>query len=101
MAALLARRDREGMSLRQLAAETGIALGTLSWWTWRLRQDGAAEEEGDQGPLGGFVELATANRQPPAGDRITIELACGTRLEVDARINSEALRRIVAALQPC
>jgi hypothetical protein len=47
------------------------------------------------------VELATANRQPPAGDRITIELACGTRLEVDARINSEALRRIVAALQPC
>jgi hypothetical protein len=38
MAALLARRERDGLSLQRLSRETGIPVGTLSWWNWRLRQ---------------------------------------------------------------
>ena len=36
---LFALRDREGMSLRELAEHSGIPLGTLSWWSHQLRQE--------------------------------------------------------------
>lgn len=39
MERLLARREREGLSLRALARETGIPFGTLSWWSHRLRAE--------------------------------------------------------------
>ena len=39
MAALLARRERDGLTLRELSEKTGIPFGTLSWWSWRLRQE--------------------------------------------------------------
>ena len=39
MERLLSRREREGLSLRALADETGIPVGTLSWWSHRLREE--------------------------------------------------------------
>jgi len=60
MAALLARREAEGLSLRAIAEDAGIPFGTLSWWSWRLRQDPTPAVDAE----GGFVELvATGNRR--------------------------------------
>ncbi len=36
---LFALREREGLSLRELAAQSGIPVGTLSWWSHRLRAE--------------------------------------------------------------
>ncbi|MFN9705391.1 MAG: IS66 family insertion sequence element accessory protein TnpA [Planctomycetota bacterium] len=57
MAALLARRERDGLSLRAFSEETGIPFGTLSWWSWRLRQDSSGESGGS-----GFVEVVASGR---------------------------------------
>ena len=37
MAALLARRARDGLSLRAQSEELGIPIGTLASWIWQLR----------------------------------------------------------------
>ena len=39
MTRLLALRDREGLSLRELAERFDIPTGTLSWWAHRLRAE--------------------------------------------------------------
>ena len=57
MAALFAQREEQGLSLRSLSRRSGIPLGTLSWWNWRLRQ----EAEPSAAPSTNFVELV-----PPA-----------------------------------
>jgi transcriptional regulator with XRE-family HTH domain len=40
---LFALRDREGLSLRELAEHSGIPCGTLSWWSHQLRQETRSE----------------------------------------------------------
>ena len=35
--ALLAQREREGLTYEQLARRSGLAANTLAWWRWRLR----------------------------------------------------------------
>jgi len=40
---LFALRDREGLSLRELAEHSGIPYGTLSWWSHQLRQEARSE----------------------------------------------------------
>ena len=67
MAALLARREAEGLSLRAIAEDAGIPFGTLSWWSWRLRQDPTPAVDAE----GGFVELvATAQPEPSDADLV-------------------------------
>jgi len=39
MTRLLALREREGLSLRELAEQFDIPEGTLSWWAHRLRAE--------------------------------------------------------------
>src|SRR5690606_31920934 len=41
---LFVLRAREGLSLRELAARSGIPLGTLIWWSQRLREEARASE---------------------------------------------------------
>lgn len=53
---LFATRDREGLSLRQLADRSGIPVGTLSWWSHRLRSE--------SGPA--FCEVRVAHEETPA-----------------------------------
>jgi hypothetical protein len=95
MAALLARRERDGLSLRQLSEKSGIPFGTLSWWTWRLRQLTGTE----QGSDGGFVEVVAADQHVDGG--VVVRLDSG--LEVAVRPGTDAgwVREIVAALRSC
>jgi hypothetical protein len=97
MAALLSRREQDGLSLRRLAEESGIPVGTLAWWSWRLRQDcegGSGVEAG-----GGFVELVEQCPHPSAA--VVVVMPSGVRVEVAAGFDVELLRSVVQALQTC
>jgi hypothetical protein len=94
MAALLARREREGLSLRELSEETGIPFGTLSWWSWRLRHD-----SGDRPSEGGFVEVvATAHG---ARDAVVVRVGNDVELEVPPGTDVTWLRNLAVALRSC
>ena len=94
MAALLARRDRDGLSLRELSEESGIPFGTLSWWSWRLRQAPAnATRE-----AGGFVEVVAAAR---GGHEVILRLGDGVEIEVAPGTDVVWLRDLLTALRSC
>jgi len=96
MAALLSRREQDGLSLRCLAEESGIPVGTLAWWSWRLRQDdGRSDNEGKRG----FVEVVATGVQGTSS--VAIVIGSGLRLEVSAGFDPELLCSVVRALQSC
>ncbi|MEZ6038832.1 MAG: hypothetical protein R3F29_15235 [Planctomycetota bacterium] len=92
MAALLARRERDGLSLRALSVETGIPFGTLSWWSWRLRQDPAHRPD-----VGQFVEVAVA---PAVHGEVVVRVA-DVEIAASAGTDINWLRDLVSALRPC
>lgn len=96
MAAMLARRERDGLSLRDLAERSGIPVGTLAWWSWRLRQERRqVDDEGNRG----FVEVVAAAVQQNAS--VTVVVGDGLRVEVTAGFDEELLRSVVRALRSC
>jgi hypothetical protein len=97
MAAILRRRASRGLSLRALAEETGIPLGTLAWWSWRLRQDAARDEANE------FVEIHVADVEAECSSRspIRVELGDDICVAVDSGVDLDLLRQVVAALRSC
>jgi hypothetical protein len=95
MAALLAQRERDGLSLRRLSEETGIPFGTLSWWSWRLRQLTGTEQGCDRG----FVEVVAEDQRVDGG--VVVRLESGLEVTVRAGTDASWLREIVAALRSC
>lgn len=94
----LERRERLGLTLRELSAETGVAVGTLGCWAWKLRREkGRASSARSRRAT--FVELVTPARD--VGGRVEIELRGERRLIVEAGIDENALIRIVTALERC
>ena len=94
MAKLLARQRRGEVSLRRLADETGIPLGSLCWWSWRLRR-----EQDEQEPDGAaFVEV----RPEPVGPSslLAIVMPTGVRIEVGSGCDTKLLESVLRAL-PC
>lgn len=89
---LLSRRDREGLTYRELSEESGIPIGTLSYWRARLRR---RESE----PL--FEELRIVDEELEA-TRTGIEVIGprGHRVRFDEDASPELITRILAAL-PC
>lgn len=94
MAALLARRERDGLSLRQLAEQSGIPCGTLSWWSWRLRQPDGASSTGH-----GFVEVVATDHR--LDGEVVVRLDNGLAVEARAGIDTTWLRDLVLALRSC
>lgn len=92
MRRLLARREREGLTLAELSLRTGVPTGTLGWWASRLRRDRPA----------GFVELverpAPAEAKAPAG-RIELVLRDGLRVLVPGGVDAAEVQRLVRALE--
>jgi len=96
MAALFARRERDGLSLRALAKETGIPTGTLSWWSWRLRQEQADEPHESTG----FVELSVARPSSATGD-VVVRIGDDIEVVVPPGTDADWLRDLVAAVRSC
>ena len=94
MRSWLARREKRGLTFRELSLETGVPVGTLGFWAWKLRR----ESRDDEAPSP-FVELVV--KKPESGDRLEILLANGRRVLVSAGLDEEQLVRVVRALERC
>ena len=89
---LLERRDREGLSYRELARRTGESPRTLAWWSSRLRRG--------RGRSRGFVELvAKPGSTAPRAGSFEIVLGSGRRVVAPAGFEEGALRRLLAVLE--
>lgn len=96
---LLRRREREGLSYRELARESGVPAGTLAWWAQRLGQE---RSEGGVRPGPRFVELVAREAAAGSAVRYEIQLLSGRRVLVEGAFQDEALARLVAVLErPC
>jgi hypothetical protein len=104
MSELLSRRERLGLTLRELSAETGIPTGTLGFWAWKLRQ---AIEPDRSAPASGavveFVELIGAPEvsRPVERRGLEVVLVSGRRVVVREDFDEERLVRLVRALERC
>lgn len=98
----LVRRERLGLTLRELSLETGVPVGTLGHWAWKLRQEvrGTPSSTRRSSP---FVELvASADvRGPESSARIEIVLGRGMRVVVPDQVDTDHLARVVRALERC
>ena len=94
MAALLARRERDGLTLRELSEETGIPFGTLSWWSWRLRHS-----SGDCASEGGFVEVVAS--VPRDREAVVVRISNDIEIEVPSGTDVTWLGSLAAALRSC
>jgi hypothetical protein len=104
MSKLLSRRERLGLTLRELSAESGIPTGTLGFWAWKLRQIAEPERPATASGTGdAFVELIGSVEVPPAADRRGLEVVLpgGRRVVVHADFDEERLVRLVRALERC
>lgn len=93
---------RRSESLAALAARTGVAPGTLSWWRHELRhRDRARAESGTAMPA--LLPVRVLGASPPtAPARATIyevSLAGGRVLRVPSGFEPEAVRALVAAVE--
>ncbi len=94
MSALLARRERDGLSLRRLSNETGIPIGTLSWWSWRLRRGDDAERGS-----GHFVELVPEGSS--SSSSVLLRVGNGVEIEAPSSMYATWLSNLVSALRSC
>lgn len=89
---MLARRDREGLTLAELSRRTGVPTGTLGWWASRLRREVPA----------GFIELvelpAPAEATGATG-RVELVLKDGLRVVLPCGIDAAEVQRLVRALE--
>jgi len=86
--ALLARKESERLTYKQLAAEAGIPESTLVLWLGRLRKERQASTA--------FVEVQA---DPPQCSGVEIVLESGHRIAVDHDFDEHVLRRVAAALE--
>jgi hypothetical protein len=93
----LARRERLGLTLRELSRETGVPAGTLGHWAWKLRTEGSDKRVARSG----FVELVSGAGASDESGPIEIVLERGRRLVVKGEVDEAALQRVVRALERC
>ncbi|MFY0535263.1 IS66 family insertion sequence element accessory protein TnpA [Nannocystis pusilla] len=84
-----------GLSCKDYAARAGVNPRTLTWWKSKLASVGAA------GPApASFVEVTEQPTAPASSEVGMIELDVGRiRIRVRGRVESEALARVLDALE--
>jgi len=85
---LLARRDREGLTYRELSKISGVAASTLSWWSWRLRRDPISPEVK-------FAELTVVDPAPNSSTDTTGTIAVSVG-DFEVRLNGQVDRATLA-----
>lgn len=93
IARLLYEREREGLTLRELSERSGIAVGTLSWWAWKLRHE-------PREPL--FAEVRAVDdgsgfygRGLPQDPEVVIRRADGAAIELRGSSAERVLERLL------
>jgi len=102
MLRLLGRRERQGLSLKALALESGVPAGTLGFWAWKLLQETLRPSPSSDATCTAFVELVPGpdDRAAETG-RMEIVLAGGRRVVVHDDVDEDRLVRLVRALERC
>jgi len=95
----LERRERLGLTFRELSEETGIPVGTLAFWAWKLRQERGAAAPA-HGSASTFVELVPTPSEE-RGARLEIVLRGERRVLIVGDVEEERLVRVVRALERC
>jgi hypothetical protein len=102
MAALVAEWRASGLPLATFATACGVKPGTLSWWTWRLRQ----LEGGDRDEAPALIPVRVVP-DPPASTgashssrSFVLALGDGRELQIPAGFALEDLKRLLAVVSP-
>jgi len=112
------RWQESGLTSKEFAAELGISANTLTYWKWRLGKEGRGQAGGARSPRtskprarrAGPLRREAAPRgdsplvvlqAAPSDPRIEVELRNGRRLRVPSSFDSDALRRLLTALEQC
>ena len=88
---------RSGLSARDYAAQAGLNAGTLCYWKWRLSRE-ARQQAAPAAPKGVRSKPKLVELKPVSlidDERVEIELSNGHRLRVPARLDAQALTRLV------
>lgn len=96
---LIRRREREGLSYARLARETGIPVGTLAWWSHRVRREESGSSE-RSAPSSDFVEVIPTGVGRESAE-IEVRLPGGVAVLVPAGTDLSSVLRVLSALLSC
>lgn len=93
----LSRREAEGLTLRELSVRSGIPVGTLAWWSHRLRNEQAEPE---------FVDLGVVELSPPdvlesSAPELVLRRVDGLVVEARGRIADRLAERLLSERATC
>ena len=89
-----AREVESGSKVSEVARRLGVQPRTLTWWRWRLRQDGKA------GKLVRKAEFIPVVMAPSVTSRGLVEIDAGAaRVRVEAGVDVEYVTALVNALR--
>ena len=94
MEALLARRERQGLSWADLSRRSGLPVWKLRWWSKRLSPKLPVRK-----PRRSFVAVQIIDSPRPDPPALEIVTPSGFRLRVPADFDPDHLRRLVATLE--
>lgn len=97
-AGVLAEQERTGVSMRELAARSGVSVGHLYWWRRRLRERAAA--------AGGLVAVdvvggGSAARSTVNSGGYEIVLPNGVIVRAPRGFEVSCVRELLAAARSC
>jgi hypothetical protein len=97
---LLRKRNRHGLTYRELSEESGIPIPTLAWWSRRLeREVEAADSSAERCEL--LPVEVVEDKVEERSARIEIALGDQLRLLVPSTASEEHLRRVLRAVASC
>ncbi len=96
---------RSGLTAEQYAESTGLNVGTLRHWSWRLKRDGLGVGGADgRRPRTEWMTPAATSLVEVVGNasmesRFELELTCGRRVLVPSGFDAGELGRLVSLLE--
>lgn len=93
---LIRRREEEGLSYARLSRETGIPVGTLASWSYRVRREQAAQSVSGSD----FVEVIASGTLAGAED-VEVKLQGGIVVRVPAGTERAVAVRVLTAILSC
>ena len=99
MERLLRKRERQGLTFRELSEESGIPIPTLSWWSRKLK----SERGEDAAPRAcEFVPIEIVEDEPAeGGEAIEIVIGDQVRLLVPPTASQAHVRCVLRAVSSC
>ena len=94
MLGLLELRAEEKLTLRELSEQSGVPISTLSYWSGKVRREGAARARETKPSI---VPVDLIDGSAPEG--ITVEVGDGLQVLVEPGFDATHLSRLVAVLR--